>query len=62
MQRCLVDSFLHNYVFFSYSSSESKRIHNMAAGKGVISAVKAEEEKLKSLSWEMNPPGTEKLR
>lgn len=33
----------------------------MAAGKGVISAVKAEEEKLKSLSWEMNPPGTEKL-
>lgn len=44
-----------------YSSSESKRIHNMAAGKGVISAVKAEEEKLKSLSWEMNPPGTEKL-
>ncbi|XP_068726090.1 HAUS augmin-like complex subunit 3 isoform X1 [Montipora capricornis] len=46
---------------YVYASSESKRIHNTAAGKGVTSAVRAEEDKLKSISWEMNPPGTEKL-
>jgi len=44
-----------------YASSESKRIHNMAAATGVTTAVKAAEEKLKSLSLDSNPPGTEKL-
>ena len=34
----------------------------MAAAKGVTTALKAAEETLKSLSWESNPPGTEKLR
>lgn len=49
-------------LHFSYASSESKRIHNMAAATGVTTAVKAAEEKLKSLSLDSNPPGTEKLR
>lgn len=44
-----------------YASSETKRIHNMAAAVGVTTALKAAEGKLKSLSWETNPPGTEKL-
>ena len=46
----------------SYASSESKRIHNMAAAMGVSTALKAAEERLKSLSWETSPPSTEKLR
>ena len=49
-------------LHFSYASSESKRIHNMAAATGVTTAVKAAEEKLTSLSLDSNPPGTEKLR
>ena len=34
----------------------------MAAAMGVITALKAAEERLKSLSWETSPPSTEKLR
>ena len=49
-------------LHFSYASSESKRIHNMAAATGVTTAVKAAEEKLTSLSLDSYPPGTEKLR
>ncbi|XP_073259041.1 HAUS augmin-like complex subunit 3 [Porites lutea] len=44
-----------------YASSESKRIHNMAAAMGVSTALKAAEERLKSLSWETSPLSTEKL-
>ncbi|KAJ7350150.1 spindle assembly [Desmophyllum pertusum] len=42
-----------------YASSESKRIHNMATATGVTTALKTAEERLKSLSWETNPPGTD---
>ena len=47
---------------FSFASSESKRIHSIAMATGVTTALKTAEERLKSLSWETNPPSTDIMR
>ena len=47
---------------FSFASSESKRIHSIAMATGVTTALKIAEERLKSFSWETNPPSTDIMR
>lgn len=44
-----------------FASSESKRIHSIAMATGVTTALKTAEERLKSLTWETNPPSTDTM-